>query len=141
MKDETKSLLYSLFFFALQYIHFILLTFVVFVFYSCLLKLLHRVLSITIVKLKKVLCISFQFFDILFDAPCSLSFVDLAGSERYTKTQNSGERLKEAANINTSLMTLGKCVEQLKYNQSHRLGCVLKDRLFCLGDVAAFLYM
>ena len=48
-----------------------------------------------------------------------LSFVDLAGSERYTKTQNSGERLKEAANINTSLMTLGKCVEQLKYNQNH----------------------
>jgi kinesin family protein 20 len=60
-----------------------------------------------------------HFLDVLFDIS-RLSFVDLAGSERYTKTQNSGERLKEAANINTSLMTLGKCVEQLKYNQNHR---------------------
>ncbi|XP_028412659.1 kinesin-like protein KIF20A [Dendronephthya gigantea] len=48
-----------------------------------------------------------------------LSFVDLAGAERYTKTQNNGERLKEAGNINTSIMTLGKCVELLRYNQNH----------------------
>ncbi|CAB4013651.1 kinesin KIF20B isoform X1, partial [Paramuricea clavata] len=48
-----------------------------------------------------------------------LSFVDLAGSERYTKTQNTGARLKEAGNINTSIMTLGKCVELLRYNQNH----------------------
>ncbi|CAB4035970.1 kinesin KIF20A, partial [Paramuricea clavata] len=49
-----------------------------------------------------------------------LSFVDLAGSERCSKTQNTGDGLKEAANTNTSLMVLGKCLEQLKYNQSHR---------------------
>ena len=48
-----------------------------------------------------------------------LSFVDLAGSERYAKTQNTGARLKEAGNINTSIMTLGKCVELLRYNQNH----------------------
>jgi len=46
-----------------------------------------------------------------------LSFVDLAGSERYSKTQSKGDRLKEAGNINTSLMTLGKCLEYLRYNQ------------------------
>ncbi|XP_031556529.1 kinesin-like protein KIF20B [Actinia tenebrosa] len=49
-----------------------------------------------------------------------LSFVDLAGSERYTKTQNTGDRLKEAGNINTSLMTLGKCLDCLRYNQLHQ---------------------
>ncbi|XP_068698527.1 kinesin-like protein KIF20A isoform X1 [Montipora foliosa] len=46
-----------------------------------------------------------------------LSFVDLAGSERYSKTQSKGDRLKEAGNINTSLMTLGKCLDYLRYNQ------------------------
>ena len=46
-----------------------------------------------------------------------LSFVDLAGSERHSKTQSKGDRLKEAGNINTSLMTLGKCLEYLRYNQ------------------------
>ena len=48
---------------------------------------------------------------------CRLSFVDLAGSERYSKTQSKGDRLKEAGNINTSLMTLGKCLDYLRYNQ------------------------
>ena len=49
-----------------------------------------------------------------------LSFVDLAGSERYCKTQSTGNRLKEASNINTSIMTLGKCIEYLRYNQQHK---------------------
>ncbi|XP_038071141.1 kinesin-like protein KIF20B isoform X4 [Patiria miniata] len=48
-----------------------------------------------------------------------LSFCDLAGSERYTRTQNTGDRLKEAGNINTSLLTLGKCIHTLRYNQNH----------------------
>ncbi|XP_077992075.1 uncharacterized protein LOC144446196 [Glandiceps talaboti] len=48
-----------------------------------------------------------------------LSFCDLAGSERYAKTQNTGDRLKEAGNINTSLLTLGKCITTLRYNQNH----------------------
>ena len=48
-----------------------------------------------------------------------LSFVDLAGSERYSKTHSKGDRLKEAGNINTSLMTLGKCLEYLRYNQKN----------------------
>ncbi|XP_038846934.1 kinesin-like protein KIF20B [Salvelinus namaycush] len=46
-----------------------------------------------------------------------LSLCDLAGSERCAKTQNKGERLKEAGNINTSLMTLGKCINTLRQSQ------------------------
>ncbi|XP_019615501.1 PREDICTED: kinesin-like protein KIF20B isoform X1 [Branchiostoma belcheri] len=49
-----------------------------------------------------------------------LSFCDLAGSERYTKTQSTGDRLREAGNINTSILTLGKCIKNLRWNQHHR---------------------
>ncbi|XP_050413395.1 kinesin-like protein KIF20A, partial [Patella vulgata] len=49
-----------------------------------------------------------------------LSLCDLAGSERSSKTLSQGERLKEAGNINTSLMTLGRCIEMLRYNQNHK---------------------
>ncbi|NXF03769.1 KI20B protein, partial [Smithornis capensis] len=50
-----------------------------------------------------------------------LSFCDLAGSERYTKTRNEGDRLKESGNINTSLLTLGKCISALKNCQQSKL--------------------
>ncbi|XP_048465123.1 kinesin-like protein KIF20B [Rhincodon typus] len=46
-----------------------------------------------------------------------MSLCDLAGSERNTKTKNDGERLKEAGNINTSLLILGKCINALRHNQ------------------------
>ncbi|XP_072335120.1 kinesin-like protein KIF20B isoform X2 [Scyliorhinus torazame] len=46
-----------------------------------------------------------------------MSLCDLAGSERNTKTKNAGERLKEAGNINTSLLILGKCINALRHNQ------------------------
>jgi kinesin family protein 20 len=59
-----------------------------------------------------------------------LSIVDLAGSERTRNTQNSGDRLREAGNINKSLMVrgcvlldaykfqvLGQCMEVLRANQ------------------------
>eukprot|EP00053_Salpingoeca_punica_P020012 m.205913 g.205913 ORF g.205913 m.205913 type:complete len:1651 (-) comp17770_c0_seq1:288-5240(-) len=42
-----------------------------------------------------------------------LSLVDLAGSERSSKTGASGARLKEGANINQSLTTLGMCIAAL----------------------------
>ncbi|XP_066179959.1 kinesin-like protein KIF20B [Sylvia atricapilla] len=50
-----------------------------------------------------------------------LSLCDLAGSERYTKTRNEGDRLKESGNINTSLLTLGKCINALKNSQQSKL--------------------
>lgn len=50
--------------------------------------------------------------------PSRLSLCDLAGSERCAKTQNRGERLKEAGNINTSLLTLGKCINSLRLSQT-----------------------
>ncbi|CAK1546538.1 unnamed protein product [Leptosia nina] len=46
-----------------------------------------------------------------------LSLVDLAGSERTNRTQNTGDRLREASNINKSLMTLRTCLEMLRENQ------------------------
>jgi kinesin family protein 15 len=42
-----------------------------------------------------------------------LNFVDLAGSERQKKTRTSGDRLKEANNINKSLSTLGLVINAL----------------------------
>ncbi|XP_029576147.1 kinesin-like protein KIF20B [Salmo trutta] len=50
-----------------------------------------------------------------------LSLCDLAGSESCFKTQNKEEPLKEAGNINTSLMTLGKCINTLRQSQQSKL--------------------
>jgi kinesin family protein 1 len=42
-----------------------------------------------------------------------VSLVDLAGSERANSTGATGQRLKEGANINKSLTTLGKVISSL----------------------------
>jgi len=42
-----------------------------------------------------------------------LNLVDLAGSERVANTGAAGERLKEAGNINKSLLTLGSVIAKL----------------------------
>ena len=46
-----------------------------------------------------------------------LTLVDLAGSERNRNTHTTGERLREAGNINKSLMVLGQCMETMRSNQ------------------------
>uniref|UniRef100_A0A3P9NWW9 Kinesin-like protein n=1 Tax=Poecilia reticulata TaxID=8081 RepID=A0A3P9NWW9_POERE len=42
-----------------------------------------------------------------------LFMIDLAGSERAAQTQNRGQRLKEGAHINRSLLALGNCINAL----------------------------
>uniref|UniRef100_A0A8C2T959 Kinesin-like protein n=1 Tax=Coturnix japonica TaxID=93934 RepID=A0A8C2T959_COTJA len=49
-----------------------------------------------------------------------LSLCDLAGSER-CKDQISGDRMKEANNINTSLHTLGRCITALRQKQQSKV--------------------
>ncbi|XP_061837171.1 uncharacterized protein [Nerophis lumbriciformis] len=50
-----------------------------------------------------------------------LALCDLAGSERCSRTHNTGERLKEAGNINNSLLTLGKCINAMRLNQQAKI--------------------
>ena len=49
-----------------------------------------------------------------------ISIVDLAGAERSAKTGATGMRIKEAGNINNSLLTLGKCIEAMRFNQNKK---------------------
>ncbi|NXG77811.1 KI20A protein, partial [Baryphthengus martii] len=73
----------------------------------------HSVFSIRILHLRKG--------DSEFVSKMSeLSLCDLAGSER-CKDQKSGDRMKEANNINTSLHTLGRCIAALRQNQQSKL--------------------
>lgn len=46
--------------------------------------------------------------------------VDLAGSERQSKTEASGDRLKEGSNINKSLTILGRVISALADNESSK---------------------
>ncbi|GAM19663.1 hypothetical protein SAMD00019534_028380 [Acytostelium subglobosum LB1] len=53
------------------------------------------------------------------DRVSKVSLVDLAGSERAASTGATGMRLKEGANINKSLSTLGKVISALAENSSN----------------------
>lgn len=63
-----------------------------------------------------------------FVAISQLSLVDLAGSERTNRTGNKGTRLREAGNINNSLMTLRNCLEMLRENQANDCGKIIPYR-------------
>lgn len=51
---------------------------------------------------------------------CVYKFCDLAGSERLKKTENVGNRLKEAQRINSSLLVLGRCLDLVYVNQQKK---------------------
>ena len=54
-------------------------------------------------------------------SPSQLNLVDLAGSERQSKTQATGDRLKEATKINLSLSALGNCISALVDGKSQHI--------------------
>ena len=58
-----------------------------------------------------------------------LNLVDLAGSEKVGKTGASGDRLKEAANINKSLSMLGMVISTLADIESGKTGKKVPYRL------------
>ncbi|KAM9783240.1 kinesin-like protein KIFC3 [Neosynchiropus ocellatus] len=84
-----------------------------------------------------LLCISVQGTDLATGSKTTgkLNLVDLAGSERVWKSGAEGERLKEAQNINRSLLALGDVIQALRGRQTHipfrnsRLTYLLQDSL------------
>ncbi|CAL8303993.1 unnamed protein product [Lota lota] len=74
----------------------------------------HSMFSIRILRLENTGVIRVK-------SVSEMCLCDLAGSERCTRTQSQGQRLKEAGNINTSLLTLGKCLNAMRLNQHHRI--------------------
>jgi kinesin family protein 18/19 len=53
-----------------------------------------------------------------------LALVDLAGSERASETNNAGQKLRDGANINRSLLALSNCINALGKQQKKGLAYV-----------------
>eukprot|EP00854_Cymbomonas_tetramitiformis_P000460 gene460-839_t len=74
-----------------------------------------------------------------------LWLVDLAGSERLSRTEASGQRLKEAQHINKSLSALGDCIAALSSKSAHipyrnsKLTQLLQDSLG--GDAKTLMFV
>ncbi|MBW0504235.1 hypothetical protein O181_043950 [Austropuccinia psidii MF-1] len=75
----------------------------------------HGIFTIKLIKIPKIKAPTENLLSMA--TVSRLSIVDLAGSERTRNTQTTGQRLKEAGNINKSLMVLGQCMETLRKNQ------------------------
>lgn len=77
----------------------------------------------------------------------SLYLIDLAGSERITKSEASGERLKEAQYINKSLSALGDVMSALQYGEKHipfrnsKLTSILQGPLCNRGKAMMFAHV
>lgn len=77
--------------------------------------------------------------NLIINKKSKLNLIDLAGSERQKTSDTQGERLKEAANINKSLMCLGQVINSLYENlkgkklfvnyRDSKLTYLLKDSL------------
>ncbi|CAF0842670.1 unnamed protein product [Didymodactylos carnosus] len=57
-----------------------------------------------------------------------IHLVDLAGSERVNRAKTAGDRVKEAGNINSSLMVLRQCFEILRENQAQGINKMVPYR-------------
>ncbi|CAF1343311.1 unnamed protein product [Didymodactylos carnosus] len=57
-----------------------------------------------------------------------IHLVDLAGSERVNRAKTAGDRVKEASNINSSLMVLRQCFETLRENQAQGINKMVPYR-------------
>ncbi len=75
----------------------------------------HAVLQVSISRRPKggdIVCLESETVHTAVSS-ATLSIIDLAGSERASATQNMGNRMKEGANINKSLLALGNCINAL----------------------------
>lgn len=64
-----------------------------------------------------------------------ISIVDLAGSERQKRTLARGVRVREAGNINKSLMSLMRCFEVMKANQENGTRTMVPFRTCALTKI------
>ena len=58
-----------------------------------------------------------------------MSLIDLAGSERAIVTSNRGERFREGANINKSLLALGNCINALADKEVTQITVAIDEQL------------
>lgn len=98
----------------------------------------HSIFNIRVVQVQRF-CQNEEGIQVIPDSnrlkTAQLSLVDLAGSERTNRTQNTGQLLREASQINNSLMSLRTCLEILRENQltgSNRLVPYRDSRLTLL---------
>lgn len=74
----------------------------------------HAVLQINVARKSRNADVDMEREAVFLDTSfATLSIVDLAGSERASATRNNGDRMKEGAKINQSLLSLSSCISAL----------------------------